>query len=104
MKINKKLNILGMDYKIKLTKNIVKEKIVEKNTYTVESKKTFYTVKKEDSSYNVTVVNDFNLGKESWTIIDFSGNEVKDQNTVEEIVSVIQVLRNDKLIDNSKIY
>lgn len=80
------------------------EKIVEKNTYTVESKKTFYTVKKEDSSYNVTVVNDFNLGKESWTIIDFSGNEVKDQNTVEEIVSVIQVLRNDKLIDNSKIY
>jgi spore germination protein YaaH len=80
------------------------EKIVEKNTYMVESKKTFYTVKKEDSSYNVTVVNDFNLGKESWTIIDFSGNEVKDQNTVEEIVSVIQVLRNDKLIDNSKIY
>lgn len=80
------------------------EKIVEKNTYTVESKKTFYTVKKEDSSYNVTVVNDFNLGKESWTIIDFSGNEVKDQNTVEEIVSVIQFLRNDKLIDNSKIY
>ena len=50
------------------------------------------------------MVNDFNLGKESWTIIDFSGNEVKDQNTVEEIVSVIQVLRNDKLIDNSKIY
>lgn len=80
------------------------EKIVEKNTYMVESKKTFYMVKKEDSSYNVTVVNDFNLGKESWTIIDFSGNEVKDQNTVEEIVSVIQVLRNDKLIDNSKIY
>ena len=80
------------------------EKIVEKNTYMVESKKTFYMVKKEDSSYNVTVVNDFNLGKESWAIIDFSGNEVKDQNTVEEIVSVIQVLRNDKLIDNSKIY
>ena len=80
------------------------EKIVEKNTYMVESKKTFYMVKKEDSSYNVTVVNDFNLGKESWTIIDFSGNEVKDQNTVEEIVSVIQVLRNDKFIDNSKIY
>ena len=80
------------------------EKIVEKNTYMVESKKTFYMVKKEDSSYNVTVVNDFNLGKESWTIIDFSGNEVKDQNTIEEIVSVIQVLRNDKLIDNSKIY
>ena len=80
------------------------EKIVEKNTYMVEYKKTFYTVKKEDSSYNVTVVNDFKLGKESWTIIDFSGNEVKDQNTVEEIVSVIQVLRNDKLIDNSKIY
>lgn len=80
------------------------EKIVEKNTYMVESKKTFYTVKKEDSSYNVTVVDDFNLGKESWTIIDSSGNEAKDQNTVEEIVSVIQVLRNDKLIDNSKIY
>lgn len=80
------------------------EKIVEKNTYMVESKKTFYTVKKEDSSYNVTVVNDFKLGKESWSIVDFSGNEVKDQNTVEEIVSVIQVLRNDKLIDNSKIY
>lgn len=80
------------------------EKIVEKNTYMVESKKTFYTVKKEDSSYNVTVINDFKLEKESWTIIDFSGNEVKDQNTVEEIVSVIQALRNDKLIDNSKIY
>ena len=80
------------------------EKIVEKNTYMVESKKTFYTVKKEDSSYNVTVVNDFKLGKESWSIVDFSGNEVKDQNKVEEIVSVIQVLRNDKLIDNSKIY
>lgn len=80
------------------------EKIVEKNTYMVEYKKTFYTVKKEDSSYNVTVVNDFKLGKESWSIVDFSGNEVKDQNIVEEIVSVIQVLRNAKLIDNSKIY
>lgn len=80
------------------------EKIVEKNTYMVEYKKTFYTVKKEDSSYNVTVVNDFKLGKESWSIVDFSGNEVKDQNTVEEIVSIIQVLRNDKLIDNYKIY
>ena len=54
---------------------------------------TVFNLEGEETGYTVTVMEDFATGTFQWDVVDEDGNEVEDEDLVQEIVAIIEANR-----------
>jgi hypothetical protein len=54
---------------------------------------TTFNLEGEEVGYTVTVMEDFTSGNIHWDIVDDDGNEVEDEDLLQEIVAIIEANR-----------
>ena len=59
----------------------------------IQTETTFDVDFEGESGYTVTIMEDFTTGHIHWNIIDEHGNQVEDEDVIEQIVAIIEANR-----------